>query len=66
MIEFPVIPSRMALVNVDMQNVFVERSGPDGLIVLERINHLARVCRETGIAVFGKDHGCTLGWANNF
>jgi len=52
MIEFPVIPSRMALVNVDMQNVFVERSGPDGLIVLERINHLARVCRETGIAVF--------------
>jgi nicotinamidase-related amidase len=50
--NFPVVPARMALVNIDIQNVFVDGSAPDGLIVLERINRLARVCREAGIVVF--------------
>jgi nicotinamidase-related amidase len=43
MIDFEVIPARMALINVDMQNCFVEgfpMSAPDGLTVLERINRL--------------------------
>jgi ureidoacrylate peracid hydrolase len=48
----PVVPARMALVFTDIQNVFVEGFAPDGLVVLERIKRLARVCREAGIAVF--------------
>lgn len=59
--NFPVIPARMALVNVDIQNVFVEGSAPDGLIVLERINRFARVCREAGIMVFHIRHTLPAG-----
>lgn len=54
--DFPVVPSRMALVNVDIQNVFVMGSAPEGLLVLERINRLAGVCREAGIVVFHLRH----------
>jgi ureidoacrylate peracid hydrolase len=56
MVNFPVIPARMALVNVDIQNCFVEGSAPDGVIVVERINRLASVCREVGIPVFHLRH----------
>jgi ureidoacrylate peracid hydrolase len=59
--NFPVVPARMALVNVDIQNVFVDGSAPDGLIVLERINRLARVCREAGIVVFHIRHTLPAG-----
>jgi ureidoacrylate peracid hydrolase len=59
--NFPVVPARMALVNVDIQNVFVEGSAPDGLIVLERINRLANVCREAGIVVFHLRHTLPAG-----
>lgn len=38
MASFPVIPARMALINVDLQNVFVDET-PDGQAVLNRINH---------------------------
>lgn len=55
MVNFPVNPARMALINVDMQNVFVEET-PDGLVVLNRINHLAEVCREAGIPVVHVRH----------
>ena len=54
MVDFPVIPERMALITIDMQNCFVEGyplSAPDGLVVLDRINRLAEVCRETGMLV---------------
>ncbi len=54
MVDFEVVPKRTALVNVDMQNCFVEGypiSAPDGLAVLERINHLAAACRNAGILV---------------
>jgi ureidoacrylate peracid hydrolase len=59
--DFPVIPARLALVNIDIQNVFVEGSAPDGLIVVERINRLARVCREAGIVVFHLRHTLPAG-----
>ena len=59
--NFPVVPARMALINVDIQNVFVEGSAPDGLIVLECINRLARVCREAGVAVFHIRHTLPAG-----
>jgi len=41
MVDFPVVPERTALINVDMQNCFVHGSpfsARDGLAVLERIN----------------------------
>jgi ureidoacrylate peracid hydrolase len=56
MVDFTVIPARMALVNVDIQNCFVEGSAPEGLVVLERINRLAAVCREADIPVFHARH----------
>jgi len=55
MVNFPVNPARMALINVDMQSVFVEET-PDGLVVLNRINRLAEVCREAGILVVHVRH----------
>ena len=54
MVNFEVVPERTALVNVDMQNCFVEGSpiaAPDGLAVLERINRVAAACRRAGILV---------------
>ena len=54
MVNFDVVPERTALVNVDMQNCFVEGSpiaAPDGLAVLERINRVTAACRRAGILV---------------
>lgn len=55
MANFPVVPERLALVNVDMQNCFVEAAA-DGYAVLERINRLAAVCREAGVLVVHARH----------
>jgi ureidoacrylate peracid hydrolase len=56
--NFPVIPKQMALVNVDLQNCFVD--GPlapaDGLAVVERVNRLAEVCRSAGVLVVHTSH----------
>jgi ureidoacrylate peracid hydrolase len=56
--DFAVIPDRMALVNVDLQNCFVD--GPlapsEGLAVLDRVNRLADVCRSAGILVVHTSH----------
>jgi nicotinamidase-related amidase len=51
--NFPVIPARMALINVDMQNTFVENPKREGkgLSLLKRINDFAAVCRAAGILV---------------
>ncbi len=57
--DFPVVPAKMALINVDMQNLFVDGyplSAPDGLELLERINGLAGVCRAAGIQVIHAMH----------
>ena len=57
--DFPVAPERMALINVDMQNLFVDGyplSAPDGLELQERINRLSGVCRKAGITVIHAMH----------
>lgn len=54
MVDFAVVPNRTALINVDMQNVFVENSpiaAPEGPQVLKRINKLSAACRKAGILV---------------
>jgi ureidoacrylate peracid hydrolase len=59
MVDFAVVPERTALINVDMQNCFVEGSpisAPDGLAVLDRINRFAAVCRTAGILVIHTSH----------
>jgi ureidoacrylate peracid hydrolase len=59
MVDFQVVPEKTALVNVDMQNCFVEGypiSAPDGPAVEERINRLADFCREAGIQVIHTSH----------
>ena len=54
MVDYAVIPERTALLNVDLQNCFVENSpiaAPDGLVIVERVNRLAAACRRAGILV---------------
>jgi nicotinamidase-related amidase len=54
MADFLPTPTRTALINVDMQNCFVEGgplASPDGLAVVERVNQLAEACRRAGIFV---------------
>lgn len=61
--DFAVSPRRVALINVDMQNCFVQgypTSAPDGLILLERINQLAAICRSAGILVITLVMSCDL------
>jgi nicotinamidase-related amidase len=58
--DFALFPARTALINVDMQKCFVEDSplaSPDGLVIVERVNQLAEVCRAAGILVVH-----TRGW----
>lgn len=60
MADFPLVPARAALINVDMQNCFVEGSplaSPDGPALLQRVNGLADACRRAGILVVH-----TRGW----
>ena len=55
MVDFAVVREKTALLNVDMQNCFV--AGPeDALPTLDRINRLARVCRESGMLVIHARH----------
>jgi len=59
MVDFAVVPERTALVNVDLQNCFVEGSpiaAPDGLGVQDRINKLAAACRKAGVLVIHTLH----------
>jgi nicotinamidase-related amidase len=59
MADFQVDTSKMALVNVDMQNTFVENTpiaAPGGREVLTRINGLVEVCREAGIQIIHASH----------
>jgi len=54
MVDFAIVPNKTALINVDMQNAFVENSpiaAPEGPEVLKRINKLSAACRKTGILV---------------
>jgi nicotinamidase-related amidase len=58
--DFPLVPSRTALINVDMQRCFVDASplaSPEGPALVERVNRLTRTCRAAGILVVH-----TRGW----
>jgi ureidoacrylate peracid hydrolase len=55
MIDYAVVPERTALVNIDMQNCFVE-AADDGVAALDRINWLAELCRDAGILVIHTSH----------
>jgi nicotinamidase-related amidase len=55
MSDLKLVPRRTALLNVDLQNFFVE-AAPDGQRVLERINRLADSCRQAGILVIHTMH----------
>jgi nicotinamidase-related amidase len=59
MVDFAVVPSRTAYLNVDLQTCFVAgypMSAPDGLAILRRANGLAAVCRAAGILVIHTAH----------
>jgi ureidoacrylate peracid hydrolase len=52
-------PTRTALLNVDMQNCFVEGypvSAPGGRALLDRINELTEACRAAGVLVVHARH----------
>ncbi len=59
MADYQLVPSKTALVNVDMQNAFVEGtplSAPGGVALLEPVNRLAAACRAAGIRVIHTLH----------
>jgi ureidoacrylate peracid hydrolase len=59
MVDFPVDPKKLALINVDLQNVFVEGSpvaAPEGHAVIARVNRLAATCRKAGVLVVHTAH----------
>jgi ureidoacrylate peracid hydrolase len=54
-VDFDVVPSRTALLNVDMQNCFVA-AALDGSALVERINRFADTCRRADIVVIHTRH----------
>tara|TARA_B100000686_G_C16645407_1_gene892498 strand:- start:536 stop:1153 length:618 start_codon:yes stop_codon:yes gene_type:complete len=57
--SFPINPTKMALINVDMQNCFIENShmaAPGGLALLDRINKLIVFCRAAGVLIVHTAH----------
>jgi ureidoacrylate peracid hydrolase len=58
MTSFKIERAKTAFLVVDMQNVFVDGplSPANGLAVLDRINELARVCRQSGIQLIYTAH----------
>jgi ureidoacrylate peracid hydrolase len=59
MVEFAVVPDRLALVNVDVQRCFVSDSPlacPGALALIPRINRIAAACRRAGALVVHVRH----------
>lgn len=59
MADYTLVPERTALINVDMQNAFVEGtplSAPGGGALLAPVNRLAAACRQAGIRVIHTLH----------
>lgn len=57
--DFTVDPNKLALLNIDLQNLFVEGfpiSSPDGLQVVEQVNKLSAACRQRGVTVVHTTH----------
>lgn len=55
MVDFAVVPEHTSLLNIDMQNCFVE-AAQDGIATLDRINRFAATCRDAGILVIHTAH----------
>ena len=53
--DFAVVPERTALINVDLQNGFVDGAA-EGLAIVDRVNRLAAACREAGVLVIHTRH----------
>ncbi len=59
MTKYEMVPHRTALVNIDMQNAFVEGtplSAPNGRSIIGSINGLADTCRKAGVLVIHTVH----------
>ena len=55
MVDFPVTPSKMALLNIDMQSLSIDIA-TGGSDLLESINRLIRVCREKEMLIVHTAH----------
>jgi nicotinamidase-related amidase len=53
--EIAIVPQRTALLNVDLQNCFVD-GAPEGLAVVAAVNRLAAACRQAGAVVIHTRH----------
>jgi nicotinamidase-related amidase len=59
MADYQLIPAKTALVNVDMQNAFVEGTplaAPKGVALVPIVNKLAAACRDAGMMVIHTLH----------
>ena len=59
MVEFAVVPDRLALVNIDVQRCFVSDSPlacPGAPALIPHVNRIAEVCRRAGILVVHVRH----------
>ncbi len=59
MVDFRVTPRTLALLNIDLQNVFVEGSpiaAPEGPETVARVNRLSAACRKAGVLVIHTAH----------
>jgi nicotinamidase-related amidase len=57
--DYQLVPAKAALVNVDMQNAFVEGTplaAPNGVALVPVVNKLAAACREAGMMVIHTLH----------
>jgi ureidoacrylate peracid hydrolase len=67
MVDFTADPARTALVNVDIQNCFVENSpiaSPEGPAVLKRINRLIASARPLGVKIIHTAHWLRPDYSN--
>ena len=55
MVDFKLVPENTVMVNIDLQNCFVDNADR-GLEVVDRVNHLATICRNAGILVIHTRH----------
>ena len=55
MVDFKLVPENTVLMNIDLQNCFVDNADR-GLEVVNRVNYLAKICRTAGILVIHTRH----------
>jgi ureidoacrylate peracid hydrolase len=54
-VDFKLVPENTVMVNIDLQNCFVDNADR-GLEVVDRVNRLAMICRNAGILVIHTRH----------